>query len=282
MLVPCLSGEFELPEPGGMALSDRQHLALRSSSGPTPALAAHCGQLARCMVCNVRSRDGLCGALFRDVGRLTANLHSTFASLPQSNKFARRRRTIYRAGEPSNTVAIIHDGWASAYIQLPKGNRQILSFLLPGDITSAAAVFEDRSEVTIEAVTDVEYCVIDKHQLSEVLQAEPEVFNTFSKLWARRKNEIENLAADLGHRTAEERIARLILALYGRHAERDMIREGWFSFPLRLQHIADATGQTVVHVSRVLGSMRRQGVIELEERSLAVRDLAELRNIGGN
>jgi CRP/FNR family transcriptional regulator, anaerobic regulatory protein len=245
-----------------------------------PAMAAHCGQLERCLVCSVRTRNGLCGALFGDVGQQAANLQRISAPIAQSNKFARRRRTIYRANEPSNSVAIIYDGWACAYIQLPKGNRQILSFLLPGDITSAAAVFEERSEVSIEAITDVQYCVIDKRQLSEVLRTKRDVFDTFSKLWARRKNEIENLAADLGHRTADERIARLILALYRRHADLDMVHDGQFPFPLRLQHIADATGLTVVHASRVICSMRRVGLIELEGRSLTVRDLPELQNIG--
>ena len=245
-----------------------------------PALVAQCGQLARCLVCNVRTRNGLCGTLFANIGQEAANLQSALEPLAQSNKFARRRRTLYRANEPSNSVAIIYEGWACAYIQLPKGNRQILSFLLPGDITSAAAVFEDRSEVTIEAVTDVHYCVIDKRQLGEAVQTRREVFDTFSRLWARRKNEIENLAADLGHRTSEERIARLILALFRRHAELGMVNDGQFSFPLRLQHIADATGLTVVHASRVIGSMRRLGLIELEGRALTILDLAELQNIG--
>jgi len=211
--------------------------------------------------------------------RTPANLQS---SVSQSHKFASRRRTIHRGKESSNSVSVICDGWACAYIPLPNSNRQILSFLLPGDITSVAAVFQDRSEVSVEAVTDVHYCVINKAELKATLATNRKAFGVFSKEWARRKEEVERLATDLGHRTAEQRIARLILALLERHTARNLVAEGRFAFPLRLQHVADAMGLTVVHVSRVLGNMRKLGLIEIEGRFLTVVDPRQLHNICNN
>jgi CRP/FNR family transcriptional regulator, anaerobic regulatory protein len=198
------------------------------------------------------------------------------------HKFAPKRRTIYRANEAYSSVAFIRDGWACAYIPLPKGSRQILSFLLPGDITSAAAVFQERSETSIEAITDLHYFTLNKAQLIEALSANQKIFNAFCKLWVERKSEMANLAADLGHRSAEQRIARLILALLKRHIERDLVHDGRFPFPLRLRHIADATGLTVVHVSRVIGAMRKLGLIKIERRFLTVLDLPELQSIGNS
>ena len=58
---------------------------------------------------------------------------------------------------------------------------------------------------------------------------------------------------------------------------RNLVEAGRFAFPLRQQHIADATGLTVVQVNRVIGIMRKLGLIEIEGRTLTVRDLSELR-----
>jgi CRP-like cAMP-binding protein len=48
-------------------------------------------------------------------------------------------------------------------------------------------------------------------------------------------------------------------------------------FPLRQHHIADAVGLTPVHVSKVLSEFRRNGMIQLSERTLAILDPDRLR-----
>jgi CRP/FNR family transcriptional regulator, anaerobic regulatory protein len=238
---------------------------------------------SQCQDCSFRKKDTLCGSLFAHAGQQKGtNLQSILRLAEPPHKFAHKRRTILRANEPSNSVVIIYDGWACTYIQLPRGCRQILRFLLPGDITSGGAVFQDYSDISIEAITDLHYCVVDKVELGEALRASREVFDAFSRTWMQGKNETERLAADLGHRTAEERIARLIANLLKRHSERHLAHDGRFPFPLRLQHIADATGLTVVHVSRVIGAMRKLGLIRIERRFLAVLDQPELENISNS
>ena len=50
-------------------------------------------------------------------------------------------------------------------------------------------------------------------------------------------------------------------------------------FPLRQHHIADATGLTPVHVSKVLSEFRRNGLIKISERSLTILDPVGFRRI---
>jgi len=49
--------------------------------------------------------------------------------------------------------------------------------------------------------------------------------------------------------------------------------------PLRQQHIADATGMTVIHVGRVMAALRDDGIIRLTSGVLAVTDLAALKRL---
>jgi Crp-like helix-turn-helix domain len=80
---------------------------------------------------------------------------------------------------------------------------------------------------------------------------------------------------------AEERIARMIINLVDRLARRGMVRGEpvEIDFPLRQHQIADATGLTPVHVSRVLRGFHLGDLINISKRSLTLLDPAGLRRI---
>ncbi len=235
-----------------------------------PARGTFAGETTPCVNCALRTSQYFCGTLFASDASVL---------ITRSHQFAGRRRNIYRGSDASDSIAIICEGWACAYISLPSGKRQILNFLLPGDITSPAAVFLDHSGFSIEAVTDIRYCMIDKAGLKSAMAGDPKLFNEFSRRWAEREEEIGQLATDLGHKTAEQRIARLFHGLMQRHSARNLVHDGSFEFPLRQQHIADATGLTVVHVNRVLGNLRRLGIVEIKGRALTVLDQFKLAHL---
>jgi CRP-like cAMP-binding protein len=93
------------------------------------------------------------------------------------------------------------------------------------------------------------------------------------------KEEVDQLATNLGRRRAEERIARLFLHLKERLEMRGLVRDQSFALPLRQQHIADATGLTSVHVNRVIGALRNDGIIELANGMLKIANLAGLQRV---
>lgn len=245
----------------------------------TPVRETFAQTASPCANCALRTPRYFCGTLFEGDNHCAAGSQPQSKPISRSHQTASRRRNIYRGNDSSNSVAIICEGWACAYISLPNGKRQILNFLLPGDITSPAAVFQEQSGSSVEAVTDLRYCMIDKTELRSALLANQKLFDEFSKRWADREEQIGQLATDLGHKTADQRIARLLLSLMSRHSARNLVHEGRFEFPLRQQHIADATGLTVVHVNRVLGNLRRLGIVEIKGRALTVLNQVELEHI---
>jgi CRP-like cAMP-binding protein len=164
---------------------------------------------------------------------------------------------------------------------LSDGSRQILSFLLPGDIVSTALLFEPRPHCLVEAITDVRYRTFKRTELREILFSRPDLLDKLSRAWIEEKARADQLIVDLGRRTADERIARLILGLVDRLIKRDMVHGDplELDFPLRQHHIADATGLTPVHVSKVLSEFRRSGLIKISERSLTILDPAGFRRV---
>jgi CRP-like cAMP-binding protein len=191
------------------------------------------------------------------------------------------RRTIYHPKEWSEFVPIVCKGLAISSIALPDGRRQVLSILLPGDIVFSAGLFEPASGYGAEAISEVTYRKFKRAELKDMLFKHRNLFEMLTKIWNEERARADQLALGLGRRTAIERIARLILNLADRLAERAMISDQTMEFPFRQRHIADATGLTTVHVSKVLGQFQRSGFIEINHRSLTITDLAELRQVAG-
>lgn len=218
----------------------------------------------------------LCAALRQD--HPSAADRPALGSLPMSSVHTvPARRTIFHPKEWSEFVPIICSGWSVSSIALPDGRRQILSFLLPGDAVSTGFLFGPLSGRHVEAVTQVTYRKFKRSDLRALVFENPELFDRISKTWIEERVQADQLALDLGRRTASERIARQILNLAERLAKRGMMRGQTMEFPLRQRHIADATGLTPVHVSKVLGEFQRAGLIAISSRSLTILNGAQLR-----
>ncbi|HZD90718.1 MAG TPA: Crp/Fnr family transcriptional regulator [Pseudolabrys sp.] len=219
----------------------------------------------------------LCTAFEADIcqaPRLATSPSIRTSPIRQSTHLVPARRIICRGQDLHDMVPVICSGWAAAIVMLSDGSRQIVSFLLPGDMISTTLLFETRPYWLVEAITDVNFRTFNRTDLRSLVYDSPDRFDFLFKAWVEEKSRADQLIVDLGRRTADERIARLIHGLVERLARRDMVRDNptEFEFPLRQHHIADATGLTPVHVSKVLTEFRRKGLININERSMTILD----------
>lgn len=225
-----------------------------------------------CSLCPIHNL--LCGGLGKD-----ANDELRAVPVSSSLHTIPARRLILHPKEWSEYVPIICSGWAMSSIALPDGRRQIISFLLPGDIVSIGSLIAPLSGHAVEAITEVTYRKFKRDELKEFLFGRSDLLERLFKLWNEAKTRADQLALDLGRRRADERIARLILRLSEKVARRSTVRTQTFDFPLRQRHIADATGLTPVHVSKILGELQRAGMVEIGGRTLTILNPAELQRV---
>ena len=212
---------------------------------------------------------GMSGALGLTLSRL----------LPSSVEECGPRRLICREREVMTVVPVITEGWACSFATLPDGGRQILSFLLPGDVVSTGLLFEPQARCSVEAITEVRYRTFSRNDVLQRMFSDFALFEAVSRACSDNEIRAEELAINMGRHAADRRLARLILDLRGRLVERSMASDATLSFPLRQHHIADATGLTVVHVSKVLSEFRKKGLIEIENRHLMILDPERLSRI---
>jgi CRP-like cAMP-binding protein len=193
---------------------------------------------------------------------------------------ARAGSQIAARNHASEDVFVLCAGWAFRYFQLADGRRQILKFLLPGDLFSSITIFEKTFHFSVKALTEVQVSGFLRSEIRARCVADPDVQGAIATSCITDTHDATELLTALGQCSAEERIAHLLLHLMPRIAARNVIREQRYPFPLRQQHIADAVGLTPVHVSRVLGLFRERRLLELSEGYLKVINAAELERIG--
>lgn len=189
------------------------------------------------------------------------------------------RRTIFHQNESMDSVPVICEGWAASVLKLSNGRRQILSFLLPGEMITCGWLFEQRLHLSIDGVTRGCYRSFDRLQLRAAISGSAIIFDRILSSCNDEKSRADQLIADLGRRSAAERVARLLLDIWDRLEKSGMVEGSSIDFPLRQTHIADATGLTPVYVNKVLSEFRRAGFVEIFDRALTIIDMKKLRQL---
>lgn len=234
---------------------------------------------ASCSLC-LLYKANLCAAVFdKSDARVASN--SAVPEIEITKHTIAARQMIHHPREFSEYVLFLCLGQAVSSIGLADGRRQILSVLLPGDVVLWTALFESTPGRIVEAIQDTTYRKLKRSQFHAMLFAHPDLFGIFQASCSHEKAQTDQIMLSLGRRTASERIARLILDLWERLPERGSNDGQTIDFHLRLRHIADATGLTPVHVSKVLRTFRQAGFLKIQKRALTILDHKELRLAAG-
>lgn len=193
------------------------------------------------------------------------------------------RRVIFRYRDLQDFVPVICDGWASRVARIPGGGRMILSFFLPGELMGDTVFVEPHHEGFAEAISGIRYRAFERSTLRNMLLGCPEALDLVLRRWIEDKEWSDQLVVDLGRRSAERRVTRMILRLAARIKARDLEEPDAESvaFPLRHRHIADATGLSPEHVTKVLSDLRRRHIVSVGGRMLTILDAVALHRIAG-
>lgn len=223
-----------------------------------------------CDTCPARSTS-LCTLLLDRAG-------GSAKEIWQEHKTAKPRQNLYRADTHLEHVLVLCEGWAHRFVSLSGGHRMILSFLLPGDMMTATAPFSDRIGSSIQMITAGRHCLFRRDEVLGILSGTDSALMTWGHFIKTQQENLEQQLTDIGRRSAEERIARLVLGIVRRLRWSGSESKNEFSFPLTQQHIADATGLTPIHVSRTLNVFRQREIMSLSHGHLVIHDQKRLHH----
>ena len=200
-------------------------------------------------------------------------------SARSSDRIVPPRRNIFWEEKGASEIFTLYDGWAFTFKLLPDGRRQILDFLLPGSLIGLHALWFKAMPHSAQTLTSVSLCVFDKEKFAKLLRQKPQFEWELLKHSAVPQAHRDQRLTNIGRRPAKERVARLILEIFGQLTARDMVDGHCFTFYPRQQHIADALGLTKVHVSRTLQALRQEGLLEIGRDTATILDIKGLKEL---
>ncbi|KAA0122850.1 Crp/Fnr family transcriptional regulator [Methylobacterium sp. P1-11] len=183
---------------------------------------------------------------------------------------------LIREGDRPDGVYLILDGIACRYKRRANGARQIMAYLVPGDYCDLDVAMLKAMDHAIGTLSACRVVRIDLSTIQGLLQDHPGI--TYALRLATLVDEatLREWLVNVGRRSAEERIAHLMCELLLRLRAVNRTAGDGYPLPISQEDLADTTGLTGVHVSRMLGSLRARGLIELSGRQLKILDLAGL------
>jgi CRP/FNR family transcriptional regulator, anaerobic regulatory protein len=246
-----------------------------TSKTTSPSSAA--GLPPRCANCRLRRTEA-----FTPVESETIDFIEGFRS--STTRFD-AGATIVHEQQPNGKLFTLYSGWAFRYKSLSDGRRQILNFLLPGDLVGLQQEFSDNAMHGVEAVTDVSLCVFPRDGLWDLFRQHPGLGYDVTWLSARGEGFVDDNLLTTGRRNATERIAMLLMHLYRRLQnlgleEKDADgRGGTIDWPINQQHIADTLGLSLVHTNKTLRRLWQLGLHDIENGRLRLLNPKALEQV---
>jgi CRP-like cAMP-binding protein len=177
-------------------------------------------------------------------------------------------------------VFVLQEGIACRYRLLPDGRRQIMTFLIPGDLCDLHVFFLKAMDHSIGTLTAVRLAKIEREKVMDIAFRHPRI--SAALWWSTMQEEAmlrERIVA-LGRRDAAGRIAYLLCELLWRHKAVGLaLANDSIQLPLTQIELADTLGLTPVHVNRVLQDLRRKGLVTLKSHVLTLLDIDQLQKI---
>ena len=231
----------------------------------------------------VRARPELAAVVARGFAQY-ARLSDEESSLlvdPTANlqRFAARSELVDEDSDGSNPFFLL-TGWACRARSLADGRRQILDFMLPGDLIgycrpgrrTLAASFA-LTAVTVAPAARFYHAAFDGSapfsNLADVCGA----------VERRQEMRLLNQIVRAGRQTAYERLAHLLLEFRDRLERVGLASQNSFAMPLTQEVLADGLGLSVVHVNRTLQQLRRERLVTINDGVVTLLEPAMLTQI---
>lgn len=225
-----------------------------------------------CAECPLRELK-LFAPVSKDELALIESLRGTQARKPAGH-------TLIAEGQENPPLYTLLAGWAFRFKTLANGQRQILNFLLPGDLIGLQQRLAENAVHGVEALTEVWLCPFQRDALWQLHRQAPVLGYGLTWLSAQEEALVDDHLLSVGRRSAESRLAALLVWLFKRAAAvlpkpaQGAIKA--VPFPLTQQHIADVLGLSLVHTHRTLRQLARRGLYRIEDGELRMGDQAAL------
>lgn len=188
---------------------------------------------------------------------------------------AAARTDIVTQGQQPKDVKLITDGFAYRYKISRDGRRQIVGYLVPGDICDLHALSLPAMDHSIAALTPVMFARISHTDIKDFLES-PRLCHALLMVALTSEATAREWIANYGRHRSEARIGHFLCEWYFRLETVGLVSGDTCPFPLTQAEIGDTVGLSTVHVNRAMMLLARTNLVTVRRKRLCVPDLDAL------
>lgn len=174
---------------------------------------------------------------------------------------------------------IVNSGWAYRFKDHMNGERQIINYILPGDIISPLALVNPQKKYSVASITNLHVSELKPEYLMDLYTARPNLFALYIEILDWENAMLIEQMTCIGWLTAYQRTVYLLLNLYERLKLVGCVKNNTFYALLTQQLLADTLSLSIVHVNRTIKRLRDDNLIKIESNEIELLDIPVLKQI---
>lgn len=194
-----------------------------------------------------------------------------------TNRSFRRGELLFNEGDPCSGLFLVASGKVRIFTLSPAGREQVLAIEGPGSSFAELPVFDGgKYPASASALEDTEVLFISRKDFQNYCREHPEVTLKVLAVIGARLRRLVGIIEDLSFTTVRQRLISVLLRLVqeGGDATEQGIR---VELKRSHQELAAELGTVRELVSRNLSRLQAEGFVDVEGRTIIVKDLAALR-----
>lgn len=185
---------------------------------------------------------------------------------------------LVQAGDPADQAFVLLTGWVMSASDFPDGAHQGRRLHFPGDLLAMPSIPMRHHAETIETLSHAVVSPFPKRLLTRLFEMPQLAAIMYMFAQAERITAGDRLA-NLGCNSAKARVAFLLMDILYRLRSADHTVHDIFYMHLTREQVAQFTGITPVHASRMWSALIDDGLIACEGRTVTIVDEQSLAKL---
>jgi CRP/FNR family transcriptional regulator len=209
------------------------------------------------------------------------------ADLEQLDRIIKRKRPVrrgehlFQVGDRFQAIYAVRSGSIKTYAPTEDGHEQVIGFHLPGELLGLAAITAEFHPCAAKALETSSVCEIPFDELEALSERIPSLQHQLLKVMSKEILHDQSLLMLLGKKSAEERLAALLISLSDRYRQRGFsVSE--FHLSMSRNDIGNYLGLAVETVSRLFTRFQEEGLLTVQRKHIRILDLPRLRALATN
>jgi CRP-like cAMP-binding protein len=209
---------------------------------------------------------------------VSAEEEQAIRALVGETRRVKAHQVLVRKGEQLHHSLLLVDGWLGRTVDLRSGTRVFTEVHVAGDFADLHGFTLKRLDHDVLALAESIVAIVPHERLTDLTSRFPHIARLY---WLSTNVDASihrQWLVSMG-RTAIARMAHLFCELFVRLDVAGRTTGSSCDFPLTQEQLASCLSLTPVHVNRTLQALRREELLELNNRRLTILDLAGLERI---